>query len=277
MKKIKLAVAIGAYNCENTLAKSLDSVLNQTFSDFICYVCDDGSTDNTLQIIKKYEKKDSRIVCLENEKNMGLAPTLNKIISKVKTEYLARMDGDDICEPERFEKELAFLESHPEYSMCGCNTRMFDDDGFWGERIFKEEPQKKDFLFTNPFAHPGLIFRMKDLLDAKNPATNEVYLENPQIIGRAEDYDLFMRLYSIGKKGFNLQEFLLQYREDRKCYSKRKFKYALIESKVRKRNYKNLGLMPIGYLYCLKPIIVGITPVSLRVMFHKLMFKKVNK
>ena len=105
-----LSVIIGAYNCAKTLSESLDSILAQTFTDFVCYVCDDGSSDNTADIIKMYTKKDSRIIFLQNEKNSGLSYTLNKMINLCKTPFIARMDGDDICELNRFEKQIDFLQ-----------------------------------------------------------------------------------------------------------------------------------------------------------------------
>ena len=115
----ELSIIMGAYNCEKTLAESLESILNQTYSDFLCYVCDDGSSDGTASVIKAYAEKDNRIVFMQSDRNCGLAVTLNRLIALCRTPYIARMDGDDIAEPNRLEKQIQFLESHPEYDLCG--------------------------------------------------------------------------------------------------------------------------------------------------------------
>ena len=140
----QISIIMGAYNCEKTLAESLDSILNQTYKDFSCYVCDDGSSDGTASVIKAYAEKDSRIIFMQSDRNCGLAVTLNRLIALCRTPYIARMDGDDIAEPNRLEKQLQFLESHPEYDLCGSAVRYFDETGFWGEHIYPEEPERKN-------------------------------------------------------------------------------------------------------------------------------------
>ena len=143
-----LSIAMGAYNCGNTLSQTLDSLINQTFKDFTCYICDDGSTDNTRAVIEEYAKKDNRFVLLINEKNMGLSHSLNKCIAAADSKYIARMDGDDIALPNRFEKQIEFLEAHPEIDFCGSAIRYFDSNGEWGTNIYPETPENKDFLLV---------------------------------------------------------------------------------------------------------------------------------
>lgn len=266
-----LSVIIGVYNCERTVLESLKSVANQTYKNFICYVCDDGSTDKTPQIVKDFCLMDNRFNFIKNEKNSGLSFTLNKCLRQCKTPLIARMDGDDICEPQRFEKQILFLDTHPEFSICGTSITYFDNNGSWGELIYPEFPEKKDFLSTNPFAHPTVIYR-KSVIDALTDEYGNLYSENKKI-GRSEDYDLFMRFYINGYKGYNLQEKLLNYREDRDAFSKRKFKYSITEARVRKNGFKKLGLMPKAFPFVLKPIIVGIIPKKIRLYLHQRKFK----
>ncbi|MFQ9065328.1 MAG: glycosyltransferase family 2 protein [Eubacterium sp.] len=105
-----VSVIMGIYNCADTLAESLDSLLVQTYQNFEIIMCNDGSTDNTFEIAKQYNDKYSdRIVLIENAKNMGLNYTLNHCLEYCKGEYIARMDGDDISLPLRFEKEVSFF------------------------------------------------------------------------------------------------------------------------------------------------------------------------
>ena len=122
---IKVSVLMGIYNCADTLAESIESILNQTHSNIEFIMCDDGSTDNTYEIANKYAKKDSRIVLLRNEQNITLGPTLNKCLEHATGKYCARMDGDDVSVPDRFEKQVAFLESHPEFDAVGSFMQIY--------------------------------------------------------------------------------------------------------------------------------------------------------
>ncbi len=101
---------MGIYNCEEYLAESIDSIIDQTYTNWELIMCDDGSTDNTLKIAKRYEKKyPQKIIVMKNYKNMGLNYTLNKCLEKVDSEYIARQDGDDISLPNRLEVEMDFM------------------------------------------------------------------------------------------------------------------------------------------------------------------------
>ncbi len=118
-----------------------------------------------------------------------------------------------------------------------------------------EKPQKNDFLWSSPFMHPTIVIRKK-VLEELGGYTTEDYAE------RTEDYELFMRLYAAGYRGYNLQESLFQYREDRNAYRKRKYKYRVNEAKVRYRGYRELGILP-GHIHnVIKPLIVGMIPVQ---------------
>ena len=123
---VLISIIMGIYNCENFLRESIDSILNQTYTNWELIMCDDGSSDNTYMIAKEYEKNfPDKILVIKNEKNMGLNYTLNNCLSKAKGKYIARQDGDDISERNRFEKEIEFLESHPQYSIVSCNMFYF--------------------------------------------------------------------------------------------------------------------------------------------------------
>lgn len=251
---MKVSVVMGIYNCEKTLKESLDSLLNQTYESFEIILCEDGSKDNTLKIAKDYVKNyPQKIRLIQNTTNKGLAYSLNRCIEISKGDYIARMDADDISYKNRLEKQMGYLKSHPEYALVGSQVFLFNDDGIWGVRKTKKHPLKKDFLFGSQFIHPTIIIKKEILNQIGNYTVSKATL-------RAEDYDLFMRLYAAGFKGYNMQDILLNYREDSAGFKKRAYKYRFGEAKVRYNGFKIMNLMPIGLIYVLKPLIVGLIP-----------------
>ena len=107
---VKISVLMGIYNCAATLPEAIDCILAQTESSWELILCDDGSADDTYAVAQSYaEKYADQIVLLKNDKNMGLNYTLNRCLAAAKGEFVARMDGDDLCSPDRFQKELAAL------------------------------------------------------------------------------------------------------------------------------------------------------------------------
>lgn len=250
-----ISVLMGIYNENNRkhVAYAIDSILNQTFRDFEFIICDDGSEMGFYQWLKKYCRKDSRILLLRNEQNRGLAATLNYCLRHAGGSYIARMDADDISEKERFARQIAFLESHPEYAMVGCSVRMIGRKGVWGIRQMEEMPEKESFLNTSPFVHPAVMIR-RDVMKALGS-----YSEKKWAL-RAEDYELFMRFYASGYKGYNIQEILLNYREEKDSYKKRKYRYRIHECIVRYRGFRTLGLLKGNYRYVVKPLMVGLIP-----------------
>ena len=118
---------MGMYNCEDTLTEAIDSILNQTFDDWELILCDDGSSDATLQVASLYSKKYEKIKIYRNDRNMGLNYTLNKCLQYAQGLYIARMDSDDISLPDRFEKEVNFLDNNNEYAIVSTRMIYFDE------------------------------------------------------------------------------------------------------------------------------------------------------
>lgn len=252
----KISIIMGIYkmiNKRSIVELSINSILNQTYKDFEFIICDDGSNDGTYEMVQDLIKNDKRVILIKNNENKGLAYSLNHCLSIAKGKYIARMDADDISMPDRLEKQIEFLDEYLEYAMVGCNLLLINNKGIWGKRILAEKPTKKSFLFTSPFCHPAIVMR-KDILDKVNNYRVE------KITRRAEDYDLFMRIYANGYKGYNMQEFLYQFREDHDAYKRRAYKYRIDDVQIRYRGFKMLGLMPVGLLYVIKPLIVGLIP-----------------
>lgn len=256
-------IIMAAYNEEKTVGAAIDSVLSQTYNDWRLLLCDDGSIDNTYKILKEYSAEyPGKIVAIGNDGNKGLTYTLNRLISVSSAKYIARMDADDRCKPERLEKQVAFLDSHPEYAMTGTAIEKFDEKGVFTTVKYPEKPNIMSFLWNSPFAHPSIMIRQDILIKLKG-YRDELRTQ------RCEDYDLWMRMYEDGYQGYNIQEPLFEYYEGRYSYGKRKFKYRIAEMQTRFYGFRRLGLLPEGLLYVIKPILVGLVPAKIMVYIRR--------
>ena len=142
---MKVSVVMGIYNCASTLQEALDSLYAQTLQDFEIVLCDDGSIDKTYEIAKQNADTHPNIKLIRNEKNSGLNITLNNCLKIAEGKYIARMDGDDISLPTRFEKEATFLDEHPEYAIVSTPMIYFDEAGDFRTGKGGKEPSFKDF------------------------------------------------------------------------------------------------------------------------------------
>ena len=181
---IKITVIMGVYNGAKKLMAAVESILNQTFADFEFVVCDDASSDNSLHILEVLAARDKRIKIIRNPRNLSLAPTLNNCLHAASGEYIARMDDDDISHPERFEKEVAFLDAHPEYAIVGTGRNIYDDSGIWGIQRGGGERSKLDIYRGRTFLHPSIMVRKEALLAVGG------YTIGPET-ERLEDFDLW--------------------------------------------------------------------------------------
>jgi glycosyltransferase involved in cell wall biosynthesis len=199
----KISVIMPAYNAEKYIKESVDSILGQSVGDFELIIINDSSKDATEDIVLSYE--DDRIVYVKNERNMGVAATLNRGLDLAKGEYIARMDADDISKPNRFEKQLAYMEKHPECGICGSNLLLFGQGKMDEPFCFAESDKeiRADMLFNSSFAHPSVMLRRSVL--EENSLRYDCSFE------RVEDYELWSRMLTVCK-GHNIQEHLLRYR-----------------------------------------------------------------
>ncbi|MDE7310114.1 MAG: glycosyltransferase [Eubacterium sp.] len=248
----EISVLMGIYN-ENRryAALAIDSVLEQTFTDFEFFICDDGSDPAFYKWLKGYCRKDQRIRLMRQKKNRGLASALNRCFRCASGKFIARMDADDISVCTRFEKQAAFLNRHQEYALAGCNVYLIDGCKVWGERRLEEVPGKRSFLYTSAFVHPAVMIR-REVMEALFG-----YREHARYL-RVEDYDFFMRMYGAGYVGYNLQEPLLFYREE--IRGKHKYRYRVNECRVRLNGFRDLGILRGNLRYVVKPLAVGLLP-----------------
>lgn len=259
----KISVIMGVYNCAATLKESLESIVRQTEKDWELILCDDGSEDNTYLIAKEFQAKyPSKIIVLQNIKNRGLNYTLNKCLKYARGKYIARMDGDDRCSKVRFEKEVQLLEAHPDIAIVSTDMTFFDESGTWGLIQHPASPTAIDFLRESPFCHAPCMVRKEAYKRVGG------YTESPNLL-RVEDYHLWIKMYAAGFKGANIHEPLYEMRDDRNAYSRRKFRYRINEAYVKSLAVKRLHLPVYGYVFALRPIVVGLLPRKLYDRMHK--------
>lgn len=196
-----ISVALPVYNGGQYLAEAIDSILAQTFADFELIIVDDGSTDNSLQVLRNYQKRDARIRLIARE-NRNLATTLNDIIDLARGKWIARMDQDDIALPHRFERQLEWLKETGA-DISGSWVQRF---GSSDKRLVRlrqtDEAIKMEMLFCSPFAHPTVMMRTVLVKQLRYDSAWE----------KAEDYDLWQRAAEAGWKMTNVPEVLLLYR-----------------------------------------------------------------
>lgn len=200
MNDIKISVLLPMYNASEYVLEAVNSILNQSLSCFELIIIDDNSDDNCVSIIEKI--KDDRIILVKKVKNSGYTNSLNYGLKIAKGKYIARMDADDISHPERFKKQLQYLENNQDTILCGSWFELLDQD------IIIKHPETNEaigvcLLKHNAIGHPTVMFR------------KDVFINNNLFYDRemepAEDYNLWVRAYRYGKL-YNIPEVLLKYR-----------------------------------------------------------------
>jgi len=201
-----LSVVMPVYNAEQYLAEAVDSILQQTFTDFELIAIDDGSTDGSGALLETYADRDDR-VCLISRENRGLVATLNEGIDRAKAPLVARMDADDICYPERFAIQMAYMAEHPDVLCLGGRFELIDGENRLLTQL-TEAPlddagiQQKLLSGVCVISHPSVIFRRDAVIDAG-------YYDPDTML--AEDLDLWLRLGERGKLAI-VPEIVLRYR-----------------------------------------------------------------
>lgn len=258
----KISVLMGIYNCADTLEQAVRSIRNQTHTNWELILCDDGSTDDTYAVAQALAAKDGRIILLRNEKNLGLNQTLNRCLAAATGEYIARMDGDDDCMPERFEAQLDFLETHPEFQIVSSAMILFDENGEWGRASCPEYPQPEDTVSGTAFCHAAVMMK-KSCIDAVDGYTVD------RRMLRVEDVNLWIKLYAAGYRGYNIRKPLYRMRNDQNALNRRKYIYRVNSTYVRLQGCKLLKLGAKSYLKACMPMVVGLVPAKLRQAIRK--------
>lgn len=211
----KVSVLMPVYNAQKYLKDTIDSILQQTFDNFELLIINDASADNSEKIIKSFT--DKRIKYYQNEKNLGISATRNKLMDLAQGEYLAIIDNDDICLPERFAKQVKFLDKNADISVVGSWTELFCKEkprGIFGicKKIIRNlgwiwcqpaNPTLDDALEGCPVMHPSSMIRKADFVKHN--------LRYDAALTPAEDFDLWVETMMKGLRLANLQEVLFKY------------------------------------------------------------------
>lgn len=212
MKMPIISVIMPVYNAENYIRETIESIINQSYKDFELLILNDNSSDNSLGIIKQFQEKDSRIIVINKEKNVGPANLRNEGFRLSKGKFIALMDADDIALPTRFEKQVAVLEKNPEIGVCGTWFTFF---GAKKNKIIRHSENhdaiKISFLHSCGIGNPTVMLRNEMLFG----------LEFNNDFVPVEDYDLWSRLLE-KTKFYNIPESLLNYRQHENNISKTK-------------------------------------------------------
>jgi glycosyltransferase involved in cell wall biosynthesis len=210
------------YNAEKYLKEAIDSLLEQTYSDLEIIAINDGSTDKTATMLAEFQSLDSRIVFVNNEKNLGLIDTLNKGLQLCTGKYIARMDADDISDKHRISKQVLFLENNPDIDFVSCAYTRFTikDRPFYTQNILATNPESILFaahLYT-PVCHAAIMGKQSTF-------ANYRYLKNEFSL-HVEDYELWTKMLREGVRFANINEPLYHIRSNKESVSN---KYETIQ------------------------------------------------
>lgn len=242
---VSVSVLLSIYNAEKYVGMAIESILNQTYTNFELIAVDDCSTDNSWQIVRKYMSIDSRIIAIRNHTNLGGCETLNVGLKIAKGKYIARLDNDDWSYPYRLERQISFLESHPSVGIVGGAMEIMNESGqLIGKRTYNitDKEIRRHIFRYSPFAHPLVMIR-KSVLD-------EIGCYNP-LFAPADDYELYFRI-GIVSQFANLSDVLMRYRvvpDSITSKQTRKMELATIKTRNRYVNNPNYDPTYIDYIY----------------------------
>lgn len=250
----KVSILMGVYNCEKTLAESIESIEKQTYKDWELIMCDDGSNDHTYEIALGYAQKNEKIRLIKNNQNVGLAKTLNNCLNHASGDYILRHDGDDLMVVNRIEKQVEYMAAYPECDVCGSGAYLFDESGMWGLRQPVKYPNKDSMVLGSQFIHPTVIMKREKLLEVNGYSNNKITKQ------RLEDYDLWLKFFEREFILHNIQEPLIYFREDKNSYTRKSRKFRLAETRARLDACKRLKIPYLKRILAFKPLIVMLVP-----------------
>lgn len=267
MKNVLVSIVMGVYNCEDMIQNCVESVIQQSYSNWELIICDDASTDSTYDIVNKYAQLEKRITLIRNKKNMRLASSLNNCLRIAKGKYIARLDADDEYTKDKLEKQVNFMEEHPEVDVTGTGRYLFDENGDYAIVCGEKEPSKEILLLDAPFVHPTIMMRREVYENLGGYTVSKDTM-------RCEDLDLWFRFYEQGYRGMNIQEPLYRYHLSRSDYKKRSLSAAIGTTKVFISGYKRLDIPRYKYIFALKPIVTALIPNKMMYKMHRNKFSK---
>ena len=265
---LKVSVIMSVFNAEKTLREAIDSIVHQTFSDWEFVICDDCSTDKSRSILDEYELAyPGQFIIIQNETNMRLAASLNRCLEKCSGEYIARMDADDLSKEDRLEKQVAFLDNHPDYQLVGSAMQRFDNSGMHDVVCIPENPNISVLKRGVTFCHATIMMR-KTAYDALHGYTVS------DVVFRSQDYEMWFRFYALGMKGYNIQEPLYYVREDINAIKRRSFKNRRCIMRIQYNGYKLIKAPKSWYIYPVIEFSKSFIPSGLIMKFRRIQAHK---
>ncbi|RXJ02255.1 glycosyltransferase [Anaerobacillus alkaliphilus] len=253
----KITVLMSVYNEEKYLRESIESILNQTYSDFEFLIFDDASNDGSKAILKEYQKKDSRINLVLNETNRGLSYNLAEGVLISKGNWIARMDADDIAFKNRLELQLDYIKNNPEIDVLGSYVLDINEKGNEIElrKLPTSHKEIKSLIWTCPFIHPSVMFRRDAIIKAGSYNRN---------LRRRQDYDLWFRCCAAHLKFANMDTPIIYYRCTNEYFRKNDFKVQVNQAIMGYKGARLVEASPVAYLGITVAFLKGILPTTLR-------------
>lgn len=265
--KPEITVLMSVFNGSNTVANAIESILNQTFKNFEFIIINDGSTDDTSEILNQFSKADSRINLFE-QKNLGLTKSLNNGVNAANGKYIARQDADDLSKPQRLQKQLLLFQNNPSIALVGSNSEdHYDSLGASSEWGFYSDEELKSIVYLQtPFPHSSAMVRT-DALRAVG-GYNEDFKTS-------QDADLWMRIASKHEISMCPEALIERHIHPNSISSKKHFRQCIDSFNARRRSGKVNLLRCICIL--IRQLAVGSTPQAVALTLKRLKKKFIGR
>jgi len=267
--RIAVAMSVYAKDSASWFLEAVESVLLQSYGNFVLFIQVDGKVENNLYEAIKYVERNDRVVVIFNHHNLGLARRLNDTIELVVEDlsfsYLARMDADDVCSPFRFEKQVSFMRMNPEIGIVGSDVIEIDEDG--RELFYKRMPSTHDEIFKNiikrcPFNHPSVLIDLAIF--------RQLGLRYKNNLMNTQDYYLWIDMLASNVKFGNLNDVLLKFRLGADFHSRRGVKKAFNDLRSRLYAFRHLDVLTVSNVFHVVFLfLLRLAPVSVKKFAYK--------
>lgn len=254
---------MGVYNAGIHLEGAIRSILAQSFTDFEMLIIDDGSTDDSAERVARLEREDARIRLIRNSVNRGLGAVLREGVDLARGELLARMDADDLARPDRLERQVEFLDLHPQVHIVGSYATDIDEEGtaLKLRRVPVEHERIVEVIWSCPMIHPTVMLRRQALLAVGSYRAD---------VRRRQDYELWFRCAHAGLRFANIPEPLLSYRYSSATLRRNGIRSAWRQVRMGLVGCRMMGAGPAAYLATAAPLFEAMLPGGLRARLLRL-------
>jgi glycosyltransferase involved in cell wall biosynthesis len=261
-RRPSVTVLMSVYNGLPYLGQAVESIRNQTFSDFEFLIIDDASTDGSRERLKKWANRDARIHLILHSRNRGLGYSLHEGVKKARGDWIARMDADDLAFPGRLKKQLAYVEEHSSIDILGTWALDIDGEGTpLQQRTYPvDHAEIARLIWTNPLVHPTVMFRKSAVQAAGS--------YDPDLRKR-QDYELWFRCLKEGLCFGNVPEILLRYRFTEEYYERNDLQVAWNQAKIGWKGCWRVGASPVAYVGVGAPVLRALLPLRMNRFLHK--------